>query len=226
MWLVVAHAWRQPLECHLAVLHGDERIGLRVGEVLAEHALAGDQLLLWRPNQTPIVARLDLTTDAVVSYPLDAAVREVHLAPDATFALALSAENGRVDLLSMGVDGRGRPDTDPRPFATGGEVGDVAFDPRDDGSTDMLLLLSGSAAVYRLGWPSLSAASTELAAPPSALGAMPAGGFWITHDYSLGLVSFLAPNGEASTVAGFALAGALGAPYGEPAYDTFYGYEY
>jgi hypothetical protein len=191
-----------------------------------QHALAGDQLLLWRPNQTPIVARVDLSTDTVVSYPLDAAVTDVHLAPDASFALAQSAEYGRVDLLSMGVDGRGRPDTDPRPFATGGPIGGVAFDPRDDGSTDMLLLLSGSAAVYRLGWPSLSAGSTELAAPPFALGALPNGGFWITHDFTLGLVSFLAPSGDATTVAGFALEGALGAPYGDPAYDTFYGYDY
>jgi hypothetical protein len=190
------------------------------------YALSNDQLLLWRPNQTPIVARVDLTTDEVISYPLDAAVTDVHLAPDASFALAVSAQAGRVDLLSMGVDGRGRPDTDPRPFATGGQVGGVAFDPRDDGSTDMLLLLSNSAAVYRLGWPSLLAGATELAAPPTAVGAMPAGGFWLTHAFSLGLVSFLAPSGEATTVSGFAVDGALDAPYGEPLYDTYYGYDF
>ena len=48
----------------------------------------------------------------------------------------------------------------------------------------------------------------ELVAPPTGIGAMPGGGFYITHDSPLGLVSFFDPDGgEPTTANGFAATG-------------------
>jgi len=76
------------------------------------------------------------------------------------------------------------------------------------GAPYAILLLEGRETVSVVDLWSASVSEKELVAPPTGIGAMPSGGFYITHDSPLGLVSFFDPDGgEPTTASGFAATG-------------------
>lgn len=174
----------------------------------------------------PMTAIVDTETFVVLSreggrdvYKLDTATRELtelrlqnpllslEVAPTAEFAIAFTTEGsfgGRpyMEVLDL-RDDRGR--TYPYLLETRG-VG-VAFD-QGDGTLHALVLQNEIDYLYQLDLYTAEAREVELAAPPIGIGDLPSGGFYITHDADLGLVSFLDPaTGEIEPVAGFAALG-------------------
>ncbi len=72
------------------------------------------------------------------------------------------------------------------------------------------MLQAGVEYLYRLQQDG-SVTELRLGAPPAAIGSLPAGGFFITHDAALGLVSFFDPTTEEIVeVGGFAALGWFG----------------
>jgi hypothetical protein len=93
------------------------------------------------------------------------------------------------------------------PFLLEGQGLGVAF-ASDDALLNALVLQQGVDYLYRLDLYTRQSEELELAAPPVAIGTMPDGRFFITHDRPLGLVSFLDPaTGEVVEVGGFAAVG-------------------
>ena len=80
-----------------------------------------------------------------------------------------------------------------------------------DSTTYALLLLDGLDKLLKvdLAKPS-QPVEIDLPAPPTGIGALPDGRFWVTHQSGLGLVSFLDPaTDEPVSAGGFALAGLM-----------------
>ncbi|MCB9741759.1 MAG: hypothetical protein H6741_02530 [Alphaproteobacteria bacterium] len=86
-----------------------------------------------------------------------------------------------------------------------------------DGATG-LVLLDGVADLLQLNLADGASEPVELTDVPLGIGAYGNGGFYITHDAALGLVSFLDPDtGELTPVGGFAVAGLLAGETSLPA---------
>jgi hypothetical protein len=96
---------------------------------------------------------------------------------------------------------------DTTPFLLEGEGLGVAF-VADDTHLQLLVLQRGVDYLYRLELYTRQEAKIELSAPPVAIGSMPDGRFFVTHDAPLGLVSFIDPSsGEVREIGGFATLG-------------------
>lgn len=174
-------------------------------EVMSDIHVADDFALLYSTVGRLDAYRLDLNTGTTDEYRLAWAPAQMHVAPDASFALSFNgdATQPRMELVDLtpGVDGR--IDTDSRPFGLEGLGIGAAF-ATDEGGTTALILQDGVDTLAQLHYPSLALSTLDLPAPPRAIGALPDGGFWITHDDALGLVSFYQPGGEVTSVSGFA----------------------
>jgi hypothetical protein len=162
-----------------------------------------DVLFAWNHANGAFVERIDLATDDQVSWPLNYASGELFVSPDNAWALTTpSAYPARFELLDLAPGVDGELDTDPRPFGLDGVVLDAAF---DSSAGAALLLQETEEDVLRVRWPSLEADAIALSQPPVAIGAMPTGGWFITHADPQGLLSFLSTNGDVAEIGGFAL---------------------
>lgn len=175
--------------------------------------IVGDAAILWSSAGTDAY-RYDLETGELVEYNLLAGPTRLDIAPDGAFALAFHGDFGaaRMEVLNLTRDPEGDFDDDTVGFALSDRAVGVAFDTREDGGTDAIVLARDEDTLYRLAWPSLGVQEVDLAAPPVDIGAWADGGFWITHDVSLGLISFYEPDSGFTEVAGFARLGLLSPP--------------
>jgi len=173
------------------------------------------------------VYRLDIATGDLVEYVLENPPLEVVMAPGEDFAVALTrAEGGSSNDAAANlynkypgleiIDLRGKGTA---PYILEGAGLGVAFS-RTDTRLDALVLQEGIDYLYQLDLYTGEEAELELSAPPSDIGVMPDGTFYITHPSALGLVSFYdAGSGDIVEVAGFAARGLLDAYEPTPAED-------
>ncbi len=156
--------------------------------------------------------RIDTTTFAVDRYRFTQPPTRVELAPDGTAAIALTATAGvgRLEVADLRqVDGK--VDTDVKPFGLDGVGVGLTFASDADGSR-ALILQDGVDTLYSLSWPSLQVKAVDLPSPPAAIGTMPDGTFYITHQDALGLVTFLDDADNLVEVNGFGQLGMLDRP--------------
>lgn len=186
-------------------------------ESMNQITLAGSQAVLWTDTGGHDLYRLDLETQDLVEYVLQNPAVSLTLAPTNEFAVVLTRAEGNfsgsgVDAIYDSHPGMEIIDLrtdDSEPFLLEGQGLGVAFAP---GGTYLqaLVLQQDVDYLYILDLYSRVSQEIELSAPPVAIGAMPDGRFFITHDRALGLVSFLDPaNGEITEVAGFASEGII-----------------
>jgi hypothetical protein len=191
---------------------------LDLDEPMDRIEMAGEQAVLWTPSGRHDLYRLDTRSGDLVEYRLQNPATELFLAPTQEFALVLTRPEGG---SGTGVDGLydlhpGMEIVDLRtdssePFVLEGQGLGVAFATDEAGtSLNALVLQQDVDYLFRLDLYTRQAEEIELESPPVAIGSMPDGTFFITHDRALGLVSFLDPSsGKITTVSGFAAAGSL-----------------
>lgn len=180
--------------------------------------LAQDFAVLWGAGNQHDAYRFDLQTGDLVEYRLQNPAVSLHLAPTEEFAVALTRPEGSggdgVDALydqnpGMEIVDLREGEDETQSFLLEGQGLGVAF-AADGQNLNALVLQEGVDYLYRLDLYTRQAEELELSAPPVAIGTMPDGAFYITHDRALGLVSFLDPtSGEISEVAGFATLGLM-----------------
>jgi len=182
-----------------------------------------DFALLYDRDGGKDVVRLDIETGDLVEYVLENPPMEVLIAPGEDFAIALCrAEGGRSDDVAANfynqtpvmevIDLRS---DDTAPYTLEGAGVGLAFS-RSASRLDALLLQERVDYLYQLDLYTGEESELELSAPPSGLGVMPDGTFYITHPSALGLLTFFdASTGDITEVSGFAARGLLD-PY-EPA---------
>ncbi|MEQ1503244.1 MAG: hypothetical protein ABMB14_13490 [Myxococcota bacterium] len=179
--------------------------------------LAGDQAVLWSDQNAHDVYRLDLASTNLTEYRLQNPATGLYLAPTNEFAVALTrAEGGGggsdVDAVydrNPGMEIVDLRSDDSEPFLLEGQGLGVAFS-ADATFLNALVLQQGVDYLFRLDLYTRETEEIELSAPPIAIGSMPDGQFYITHDRALGLVSFLDPlTGKITEVAGFAATGLI-----------------
>ncbi|MBW1877688.1 MAG: hypothetical protein JRJ84_04925 [Deltaproteobacteria bacterium] len=163
--------------------------------------------VLWNRGSGRDVYRLDLDTLDLVEYRLQNAATQVHLAPTREFAIALTQGEG-MEILDLR---EGEDDTFP--YLLEGQGVGAAF-VAGEASLTALVLQEGVDYLYLLDlYTQQPEPVVDFSAPPIAIGTVPDGGFFITHDSGLGLVSFLDPaSGDFTEVSGFATLGFLDGP--------------
>lgn len=141
--------------------------------------------------------RLD-DDDTLTEYRLQGRASRVEVAPDETWAVALTAASVGT---GAGLEIIDLTDDDTIPFLLGANGLDVAFTPD---SETALVLQQDEPTLYRLGRDG-RVAEVDLNAPGRALRALADGTFAVTHDAPLGLISFYDPSDDSITeVGGFA----------------------
>lgn len=175
------------------------------------------RVMLWNQGaSTKDAYVLDLDSTELVEFRLENPPLALQVAPGGDFAVALTrAEGGFGDDLqglydrSPGLeildlrDDRGRT----APFLLESPGVGLAFNATDT-RMDALVLQDGQDYLYVLDLYTLTDQELDLEAPPVAVGSVPAGGFWITHDAALGLITFYDPaSGDTTEVTGFGLLG-------------------
>ncbi|MFK7929828.1 MAG: hypothetical protein AB8H79_16665 [Myxococcota bacterium] len=186
----------------------------------------GREAVLWSDEALKDVYTFNADTNEVVEYRLENPAVQMQIAPGGDFAVALTRPEGGfgagteglydanpgLEVLEIGA-GRGRGGAK---LLEGQGVG-MAFSPSDT-RLDLLVLQLGQTYVYQLDLLTNRESRVELTAAPIRIGALPDGGFWITHDASMGLVSFYDPvDGTVVETGGFAAAGWLeGTPIADP----------
>jgi len=163
--------------------------------------------LLWSSGSSRDAYRLDLDSLDLVEYRLQNAASKMVLAPTREYAIALTQNEG-MEILDLR---EGEDDT--YPYLLEGQGVGAAFVAGDDSLT-ALILQQGVDYLYLLDlYTQQPEPVVDFSAPPIAIGTVPDGGFFITHDSGLGLVSFLDPeSGDFTEVSGFATLGFLDGP--------------
>jgi hypothetical protein len=163
--------------------------------------------LLWNRNSGRDAYRLDLESLDLVEYRLQNPAVQMHLAPTREFAIALTQNEG-MEILDLR---EGEDDTFP--YLLEGQGVGAAF-VAGESSLQALVLQQGVDYLYLLDmYTQQPEPVVDFSAPPIAIGTVPDGGFFITHDSGLGLVSFLDPaSGDLEEVSGFAALGFLDGP--------------
>lgn len=164
--------------------------------------------LLYNPGLQDIY-QLDVLTGDVITYRLQEPLLSLYLAPTEEFAIALTSESGFGGRPGMEIldlrDGRGHT----YPYLLEQRGIDVAFTETDAG-LHALVLQQNVPYLYKLDLYAGAAEEVELVQPPVAIGALDSGGFYVTHDDPLGLVSVVDPATNAiETLAGFGSLGLL-----------------
>ncbi|MCA9488285.1 MAG: hypothetical protein KC621_00115 [Myxococcales bacterium] len=176
--------------------------------------LVDGSAVLWGSGNQHDLYRLDLTNHALVEYRLQNPATTVSIAPTGEMAVALTrAEGGGgsdVDAIYDAHPGMEIVDLrtdETTPFLLEGDGLGTAFS-SDGTNLQLLVLQRGVDYLYRLDLYTRQEGRIELSAPPVAIGSMPGGRFFVTHDAPLGLVSFLDPqSGEIEEIGGFATLG-------------------
>lgn len=173
-----------------------------------ESIIDGDGFDLLYGRNHRDVYRLDPLTGDLVEFRLQSPLLSLHLAPTEEFAIAFTTPGdvgGRPGMEVLDLrDDRGHS----FPFLLEGVGIDAKFTVDDAGLLHALILQTDVTYVYALDLYGGSAREIELDVPPIGIGARADGGFYVTHDDPLGLVSLFDPATDAiETVAGF---GALG----------------
>lgn len=181
-------------------------------EAMNHIEVSGRDALLWSNGSQHDVYRLDVDTNELVEYRLENPAVDLQVAPGGDFAVALTRPEGGFgdDLQGLYDRSAGMELIDLRddrgntsPFLLEGLGVGLAFSASDT-RLDTLVLQQGQDYLYQLDLYTLQTVEVDLPAPPVAIGALPAGGFWITHDAALGLISFYDPaTGDVDEVAGF-----------------------
>jgi hypothetical protein len=186
---------------------------LVLDEPMDHIAPVGRTAVLWGSAGQQDVYSLDLDDETLIEYRLENPPRSLQVAPTGEFAVALTGPTGGLDFFDTRhllevldlSDDRGRS----RPHLLEAPGRDLAFNVTDT-RLDVLVLQSGTDYLFQLDLYTQQAQEVDLPAPPVALGARPGGGFWVSHDASLGLITLYDPaSGEQVEVAGFAAYGLL-----------------
>ncbi len=163
------------------------------------------------------VYRLDLDDGDLTEYRVANPVTSLQLTPDNTFAVALMRQEW--DSSSSGIDQYydehwglsvlDLSDDDNIDLVLEAQPVGMAFSEGEGGKPYALLLQSGLDTLVKVDlWNEAAITEVELSAPPTGIGALPNGDFYITHEAALGLVSFLDPDtDELLEVYGFAAEG-------------------
>ncbi|MCB9760416.1 MAG: hypothetical protein H6739_11310 [Alphaproteobacteria bacterium] len=167
-------------------------------------------------NDTHDLYRLDPLTTELVEYRLENPAASVALSPEQDYAVAITRpEGGFIDGLEGFYDANwGLEIVDlngTRTIALVAEAEPVglAF-AEGDGPPTALVLVDGVDDLLRLDLSNGDAAPVELVDTPLGIGAFGDGGYYITHDAALGLVSFLDPTTDTLTpIGGFASIGLI-----------------
>ncbi len=154
------------------------------------------------------VYRLDPLTGDIVEFRLQNPLLSLHLAPTEEFAIAFTAQgavDGRPGMEILDLrDTRGHS----YPYLLEGVGIDAKFTVDDAGLLHALILQSDVTYLYALDLYGGTAREIELDEPPIGIGARAEGGFYVTHDDPLGLVSLVDPTTDAiETIAGFGTLG-------------------
>ena len=180
-------------------------------------AQAGRRSVLWSNAGQKDIYVLDHDTDELVELRLENPAVDLQITPDQQFAVALTRPEGSfsedlqglydrspvLEILEIGSD---RGGSSAAKLLDGLGVG-MAFD-QSDTRLDLLVLQQDQDYLYQLDLYTDRHEEIDITAPPVDIGTLPAGGFWISHDAGLGLISFYDPQtGELSEVGGFAAAG-------------------
>ncbi len=171
-------------------------------EPLSSVVDAGDFLMLWARNRQDVY-RFDPLTRDLVEYRLQSNALDLAVAPDGLTAVVFTSANGigfpGMELLDLADD-------DSTPFRLEGAGIGLAFT-EDAAGTELLLLQDQIDYLLKYDFSAATQEEIELPAPALGIGALPEGGpFYITHQSTLGLVSFL-DGAELATVGGFAVQG-------------------
>ena len=175
---------------------------------------ASDFSVLYNTAGGHDVYRLDLDTTDLVEYRLQNPAISLHMAPTEEYAIALTRAEGGFgsgvdDLYNRNpgmeiIDLRG---DETQPYLLEGAGLGVAFSPQP-AALHALVLQEDVDYLYQLDLYTGLAEEIELSGRPVSIGSMPDGTFYITHEETLGLVSFLDPStGKVTEVAGFATLG-------------------
>ena len=185
------------------------------------HVMSGEDFaLLYTTSGGHDAYRLDLQNNDLIEYRLQNPAVSMHLAPTGEFAIALTrAENG----FNEGIGGY--YDANPgmeildltsdkakqQAFLLDGQGVGVAFSATDT-NLHALVLQQDVEYLYQLDLYTSASTTLDLSAPPVAIGSLPSGGFYITHNSPMGLVSFYNPStGNLTETSGFAAIGLLDA---------------
>ncbi len=177
---------------------------------------AGFVMLYNNVATTHDVYLLELETAALTEYRLPNPVYGMQISESGAYAVAMMRQEW--DSSSTGIDayydenwGMSVLDlsgNDHIDLVLESEPVGMALATGSSGAPYAILLLEGRETVSVVDLWSAGVQEEELVAPPTGIGAMPGGGFYITHDSPLGLVSFFDPDGgEPTTANGFAATG-------------------
>jgi len=156
---------------------------------------------------------LDMETGDLIEYRLANPVLSLQLTDDFTYAVALLRQEW--DSTATGIDAYydenwgmsiiDLSDDDNIDLVLESQPVGMAFAESTTGEPYALLLLEGIDSLVQVDLWSSQVSEVELPAPPTGIGTLPDGQFYITHQSALGLVSFLQPGSEDLTVvSGFA----------------------
>ena len=178
---------------------------------------SGSAVLYSTAGDTYDVYRYDFASDVLTEYRVANPVEEMFVSEGGLYAVAtLRPEDRYSDGLdeyqdrNWGLAVANLSDDEMVSFILESQPVGLAL-VESSATTFGLLLLEGSDTLLQVDLANPSQpVEIDLAAPPTGIGALPDGRFWITHQSGLGLVSFLDPEvGEPVPVGGFALAGLL-----------------
>ena len=196
-----------------------ETSSLPLDEPMSEIIDLDTAALLWDPNNRKDVYRLDLLAGENIEYRLENPPISMSIAPDRDVAVALtrpeastssdpqSAVYDQNPLLEI-LDLTATRSTEPTAFLLDGTGVGLAWS-KTDTALFALVLQEGQDYLFQLDLYTLEKSEIELSAPPVAIGSLPDGTFFITHEVSTGLVTFIDPvSGSLTETSGFASLGA------------------
>lgn len=168
-------------------------------------------VVLYNDNaSTHDVYRLDVETGDLVEYRLANPVNELMLTDDHSYAVALMRPESTSG--SSGIDAEYDQrwglslidlyDDDNTDLMLGSQPVGMAFSEDEAGEPFVLLLLEGNDSLLQVSLWNEDVEEIALEAPPTGLGSLPDGQFYITHQSALGLISFLNPGDDVPTVVG------------------------
>jgi len=183
--------------------------------------------LLYNPSGSRHdVYHLDLETGNLVEFRLENPILQLQMAPTEEYAIALTrAEGGSsgdaydarpgMEILDLRPDAEGRVRGHSTAYMLEDPGVGLAFTATDT-ALYALVLQQNQDYLYQQDLYTAGELIVELSAPPVAIGAMPDGRFYITHEAGLGMVSFYDPlggtaeePGSTTEAAGFATIGLL-----------------